>query len=211
METMKSWRQLGRIGLVVLACLAWPVQHAVYAADFLDPEDAFKFSAAVTEGGKTIEARFSIADGYYLYQERFGFATSDPVQLGGPQYPPGKIKFDKTFNRELVTYRGDVVVRLPVKTGNGPFILTVKLQGCADRGLCYAPDTRTARLALNAASDAWATRRDKPKSVGSDTVTVTGPGRIESVLKSGSLLTVLPIFFLLGTPYLGLRLRELIF
>src|SRR5207244_407874 len=89
---------------------------------------------------------------YYLYQERFGFGASDGVQLGSPQFPPGKIKFDRTFNRELVTYRHDVVVRLPIESGNGPFTLTAKLQGCADRGVCYSPETRTARLVLSATS-----------------------------------------------------------
>ena len=58
----------------LLACLLMPAAHAV---DFLDPEDAFKFSAAISDDGSAVEARFSIADGYYLYRERFGFAASD--------------------------------------------------------------------------------------------------------------------------------------
>ena len=95
---------------------------------------------------ETVEARFSIADGYYLYRERFGFAASDGAQLGAPQYPPGKIKFDETFNRQLEIYRGNVVVKLPVQAASGPFTLTAKLQGCADQGICYPPETRTAQL-----------------------------------------------------------------
>ena len=94
---IRQW--IGRAALLagaLLACLLLPAAHA---ADFLDPEDAFKFSAAISDGGKTVEARFSIADGYYLYRERFGFAASDGTQLGAPQYPPGKIKFDETFNK----------------------------------------------------------------------------------------------------------------
>ena len=72
---IRQW--IGRAALLagaLLACLLLPAAHA---ADFLDPEDAFKFSAAISDGGKTVEARFSIADGYYLYRERFGFAASD--------------------------------------------------------------------------------------------------------------------------------------
>ena len=99
-----------------------------------------------------VEARFSIADGYYLYRERFGFAASDGAQLGAPQYPTGKIKFDETFNRQLEIYRGDVVVKLPVQAASGPFTLTAKLQGCADQGMCYPPETRTAQLSLGSAS-----------------------------------------------------------
>jgi thiol:disulfide interchange protein DsbD len=165
---------------------------------FLDPQDAFKFSAAVADGGKAVDAHFTIADGYYLYQERFGFGASDGVQLGSPQFSPGKIKFDRTFNRELVTYRHDVVVRLPIESGYGPFTLTAKLQGCADRGVCYPPETRTARLVLGATSRAGESSDAGVGSVASDPVTASDPGRVESALKSGSLLTVLPIFFVLG-------------
>ena len=103
-----------RAVLLAGALLAFLLLPAAHAADFLDPEDAFKFSAAISDGGKTVDARFSIADGYYLYRERFGFAASDGAQLGAAQYPPGKIKFDETFNRQLEIYRGDVVVKLPI-------------------------------------------------------------------------------------------------
>ena len=198
MGSVKPWHWVGRFVIAALAWLAWPVQQPAHSADFLDPQDAFKFSAAVTDGGKAVDAHFTIADGYYLYQERFGFGASDGVQLGSPQFPPGKIKFDRTFNRELVTYRHDVVVRLPIESGNGPFTLTAKLQGCADRGVCYPPETRTVRLAPGATSPAWEPSDAGVRSVASDPVTASDPGRVESALKSGSLLTVLPIFFVLG-------------
>jgi thioredoxin:protein disulfide reductase len=198
MESVKPWRQVGRALIVALAWLAWPVQQPAHSADFLDPQDAFKFSAAVADGGKAVDAHFTIAGGYYLYQERFGFGASDGVQLGSPQFPPGKIKFDRTFNRELVTYRHDVVVRLPIESGNGPFTLTARLQGCADRGVCYPPETRTARLVLSAASRAGESSDAGARSVASDPVTASDRGRVDSALKSGSLLTVLPIFFVLG-------------
>ena len=198
MESMKLRQWAGRMALVAIAWLASPVQPAVQAADFLDPEDAFKFSAAVAEDGRSIAARFSIADGYYLYHERFAFAASDGVRLGTPQYPPGKVKFDETFNKEVLTYRGDIVVRLPVESGSAAFTLTTGLQGCADRGLCYPPEQRTARLLLTAASNAAAPPGAGTVSAGSEFVTATEEGHIDSALKSRSLLAVLPIFFVLG-------------
>ena len=196
MESIKLRQWAGRVALVAIAWLALPIQAAVRAADFLDPEDAFRFSATVAEDGRTVAARFSIADGYYLYHERFAFIASDGVQLGTPQYPPGKVKFDETFNKEVLTYRGDVVVRLPVESGSGAFTLTTRLQGCADRGLCYPPEQRTAQLLLTAASNASAP--PGAASVGSNFAAVTEQGRIEAALRSRSLLTVLPIFFVLG-------------
>jgi thiol:disulfide interchange protein DsbD len=198
MESVKLRPWAGRVALVAIAWLASPMQSAVQAADFLDPEDAFRFSATVAEDGRTVAARFSIADGYYLYHERFAFIASDGVQLGTPQYPPGKVKFDETFNKEVLTYRGDVVVRLPVESGSGAFTLTTRLQGCADRGLCYPPEQRTAQLLLTGASNAAAPPGAGTASAGSEFVTATEQGRIDSALKSRSLLAVLPIFFVLG-------------
>jgi thioredoxin:protein disulfide reductase len=198
MQTMNYRQWIGRVALLVGALLACLLMSAAHAVDFLDPEDAFKFSAAISDDGNAVEARFSIADGYYLYRERFGFAASDGVQLGVPQYPPGKVKFDETFNKEVLTYRGDVVVRLPVESGRGAFTLTTKLQGCADRGICYPPEQRTAQLLLTAASNASAPPGAGTASAGSDFVAATEQGSIDNALKSGSLLTVMPIFFVLG-------------
>jgi thiol:disulfide interchange protein DsbD len=189
---------IGRATLLVGALLACLLLTAVHAADFLDPEDAFKFSAAISDDGSAVEARFSIADGYYLYGERFGFAASDGAQLGVPQYPPGKIKFDETFNRQVEVYRGNVVVKLPVQAARGPFTLTAKLQGCADQGICYPPETRTAHLILGAASSAPPPSGTGLTSAASPSATPTDAGRVETALISRSLLTVLPIFFVLG-------------
>jgi thiol:disulfide interchange protein DsbD len=120
MPTLNCRKWIGRAALAaVLACLLLP---AVHADDLLDPEDAFKFSAVIHDDGRGVQAHFSIADGYYLYRERFGFAASDGVKLGVPQYPPGKIKFDETFNKELEIYRGNVIVNLPVQSGSGAFV-----------------------------------------------------------------------------------------
>ena len=127
------------------------------AADFLDPEDAFKFSAAISDDGSAVEARFSIADGYYLYRERFGFAAGDGAQLGVPRYPTGEIKVDETFNRRLEIYRGDVVVKLPVLGRQRPVHANRQSYRAAPtRGVCYPPEMRTAQLDPAAASS-WAT------------------------------------------------------
>src|SRR5258707_6023076 len=90
MDGMKLLQWIGRVAFVSIAWLALPIQSAVQAADFLDPEDAFRFSATVAEDGRSVAARVSIADGYYLYHERFAFVASDGVRLGTPPYPPGK-------------------------------------------------------------------------------------------------------------------------
>ena len=198
MQTMniRQWtRRAVLLAGALLACLLLPAAHA---ADFLDPEDAFKFSAAISDDGSAVDARFNIADGYYLYRERFGFAASDGARLGTPQYPAGKIKFDETFNRRLEIYRGNVVVRLPIEAASGPFTLTARLQGCADQGLCYPPDVRTTQLVSGAASSGRPPPSADVPSASGLSKTATDAGRIEAALRSQSLLTVLPIFFVLG-------------
>src|SRR5215470_8036154 len=144
-EAVNLWRWLGRLALLAVI---WSVQPAVHATDLLDPEEAFKLSAAIADDGRAVVARFHVAEGYYLYRERFAFAASDGVQLGAPQYPRASSKFDETFNKEVPIYRGDVAVRVPIQSGNGAFVLTARLQGCADQGVCYPPEQRTAQLVL---------------------------------------------------------------
>jgi thiol:disulfide interchange protein DsbD len=198
MQTMNIRQWIRRAALLAGASLACLLLPAAHAADLLDPEDAFNFSAAISDGGKAVEARFSIADGYYLYRERFAFAADDGAQLGAPQYPIGKIKSDETFNRRLEIYRGDVVVKLPVRAASGPFTLSAKLQGCADRGICYPPETRTAQLTLGSASSILQPSVKGSASTASTSATPTDAGPVETALRSRSLLAVLPVFFVLG-------------
>ncbi|GMV60704.1 MAG: hypothetical protein AMXMBFR72_37900 [Betaproteobacteria bacterium] len=165
--------------------LVLPLAAAAAEDDFLDPEKAFEFSARMLDA-RTIEARWKIADGYFMYREKISFAADNGVALGAPELPRGKIKFDTNFNKDVETHRDALVVRIPVAAGGGAFTLTAASQGCADRGLCYPPQAQTAPLVL-AASTAAA-----PPGAQTD------EGRIEAALKSGSLATVMPLFLLLG-------------
>jgi thiol:disulfide interchange protein DsbD len=131
----------------MLALLA--LQTAARAKDdFLDPEKAFRISVTPLDG-KTLQVRYDIADGYYMYRERFKFAAEPAdVKLGEAQIPKGKIKFDDTFKKDVEYYRHDVTITLPVLAASGPFKLIVTGQGCADKGLCYPPQDSIARVEL---------------------------------------------------------------
>jgi thiol:disulfide interchange protein DsbD len=108
------------------------------ADDFLDPSVAFRFSA--DEQPHEVDVHFKIADGYYLYRERFQFAVKNgTATLGAPELPAGHVKFDPTFQKNVETYRGDLTIRVPVQAAAGPFDLAVTSQGCADAGICYPP------------------------------------------------------------------------
>jgi thiol:disulfide interchange protein DsbD len=111
--------------------------------EFLDPQVAFKFSAKVVEG-KAIAVTYEIADGYYMYRERFKF-VAEGATLGEPQIPPGKVKYDETFAKNVETYRHQVTIVIPVEAP-GPFTLKATSQGCSEKGLCYSPMESSARL-----------------------------------------------------------------
>jgi thiol:disulfide interchange protein DsbD len=111
--------------------------------DFLPPEQAFRFSARMLDA-HTVVVNYAIADGYYMYRERFKFSAAG-AKLGEAQVPPGKVKFDETFQKEVETYHKGVEIRIPVE-GDGPFTLNATGQGCADKGLCYPPQDVSIRL-----------------------------------------------------------------
>jgi thioredoxin:protein disulfide reductase len=123
--------------IALLSLLAFaPFAHA--DDDFLPPDQAFTFSASEQPG--VVEVHFKIADGYYMYRERFAFATRNgSATLGTPDIPAGHVKFDTTFQKKVETYRGQLTIRVPVKSASGPFDLAVTSQGCADAGICYPP------------------------------------------------------------------------
>jgi thiol:disulfide interchange protein DsbD len=131
-----------RLLLSLIACTVL-LAPARADEDFLPPEQAFKLSARMLDA-QTAEVSYAIADGYYMYRERFKFAASGAT-LGAAQIPPGKIKFDETFNKDVETYHHSVAIRIPVQ-GQGPFTLNVTGQGCADKGLCYPPQDASIRL-----------------------------------------------------------------
>ena len=119
--------------------------------ELLEPEKAFRFSAR-TVADDAIEVHFLIADGYYLYRDRFRFeAQGGGVGLGKPEFPPGLAHKDEFFGEQQI-YRKEVRIRVPAQ-GSGNLDLKVTSQGCADAGVCYVPmeSTATLRVAAGAA------------------------------------------------------------
>ena len=143
--------------LALLVSLCAGFSHAaVNEADLLEPEKAFRMSTRAVDD-RTVEVKFDIADGYYLYRERFKFEAEPGigganVKFGPPDFPAGVKKKDEFFG-EVETYRKQLVVLLPVeKTGGGDTLkLVVTSQGCADVGVCYVPMQTRASVKLAAA------------------------------------------------------------
>lgn len=122
--------------------------------EFLHPDVAYLLNTEVRDG-KTVVVRWTIADGYYLYRDKFKFAVKDAsgVELGALEIPPGKVKEDEFFGRVEVFYQQVEATVALRRTAVGPteIMLDVGYQGCADAGLCYPPITKSVPLALPAA------------------------------------------------------------
>jgi thioredoxin:protein disulfide reductase len=167
----------------------------------LEPEKAFRLSARAL-GPEAIEVTFAIAEGYYLYRDKFRFSLQSAagVRLGEPAMPPGIWHKDDFFG-EVETYRKQVSIRIPLEreaTGAKSVQLLVTSQGCADVGVCYVPMDSKASIRLTALGGA----ASLPQGPGS-----TEPGARFSIFASdfdiarlfeGPLLLVLASFLVFG-------------
>jgi thiol:disulfide interchange protein DsbD len=134
---------LSALGLFLVAVNAAPEHQQI----LLEPDEAFAFSARLVSND-ALEVSYRIAEGYYLYRDRFSFrAERDALRLGRPEFPPGEWHSDEFFGRSEI-YRRQVTIRIPLETplaGLG-FTLVAVSQGCADVGVCYLPATHRLRL-----------------------------------------------------------------
>jgi thiol:disulfide interchange protein DsbD len=129
--------RFARLLAPLLSLIALLLARPALADDgFLEPDAAFKFSAQMVDG-HTLSVSFQIADGYYMYRERFKF-KADGAKLGALAIPAGTVHFDETFGKNVETYRKTVTMTMPVDAA-GAFTLLATGQGCSDKGLCYAP------------------------------------------------------------------------
>ena len=185
--------------LGILLLLPVPAVHAAGADELLEPDKAFRFSARALDAA-TVEVRYAIADGYYLYRDRFRFAAEPAsVTLGPAQFPKGQVHEDKFFGKQEI-YRKEVRIRVPLEAAGAERLkLLVTSQGCADLGVCYVPQVQGAELRLASLgsprssifkeSEPFASSPERTSSAVSEDV------RFAGVLESGRLWLVAAVFF----------------
>ncbi|MBM0103475.1 protein-disulfide reductase DsbD [Steroidobacter sp. S1-65] len=129
--------------MVWAAALAWLASLSAAQAkeDFLPPEQAYRYT--VEADGDRVVVNWKVAPGYYLYKKKMGVAsTMATVQTAEPDWPKGQEHTDEYFGTQEI-YRGSfaVPVAFTLHSGERPkkLALELKLQGCADAGLCYPP------------------------------------------------------------------------
>ena len=170
---------------------------AAAADDLLEPEKAFRMSTRALDA-TSLEVRFAIADGYYMYRDKFRFALEGATgaRLGAPEFPRGTKKTDEFFG-EMETYRKDVAIRIPLEGAAATLQLVVTSQGCADIGVCYVPMESKATVRFAALSDAPV--RPAPASDAAARVSLSASDfDIAALFQSGSLWVVLASFLGFG-------------
>lgn len=161
--------------------------------DILEVDDAFQLSTAIK--GNRFVARWEIAEGHYLYQDKMDIIpSSEKIETSALQLAPGDEKQDPIFNKLLYVYHDSAEVSLPIVSTNGvnDAVFKVKYQGCSEiSGICYPPQTReiTVRLPEIVASANAA----QVEAGGADVV--SEQDRIANTLRQGNTWVTLLVFY----------------
>ncbi len=200
--TEHTYSRLLRGGLLLLLLCA-PVLAGAGVADwlrggntgaqgYLPVDEAFIPEVRQVAPDK-LEAEWYIAPDYYLYREQLGveLGTEDLLAAGHVAIPDGEKKTDEYFGTSEVYFeRLTLVIDLPRDYAGET--LTLRYQGCAVDGICYAPTERRfdADTILVEATASGARSATTPPA--------TAQGRLGELLGDGQLWLIGLTFFGLG-------------
>ncbi len=114
---------------------------------FLPVDEAFSYYISLPEPGIVV-VHWDIAQGYYLYREKFGFSAGssvDDATMLSAELPEGVAHHDEFFG-DVEVYYGQVEARVPLEGAAQPVTLIIEYQGCSEQGLCYPPQQREIAL-----------------------------------------------------------------
>lgn len=157
--------------------------------EFLHPDKAFQLEVT-TINTNTLVGQFKVAPGYYLYKDRIKFTIKDANQgvVQAIELPAGDMKDDPNFGK-MEVYHRDFTATIHLKDLSAGYIVQAKYQGCSEKGLCYAPQTKTFTFG-DVQSMPTSTQADETKQSSEDEAT--------SLLKSGKLWLIAASFFGFG-------------
>lgn len=159
--------------VLLLALLVGPVTAGLFdrfggasQERILDADQAFQLTIGASDP-VTLEARWIIAPGYYLYRDKFKLTLMDggETTIARADIPAGEPKEDPYFGRQEVFHHEAVLVAHLRREPGGSQTVRVKAdyQGCAEVGVCYPPLSQTVVVALPALSS-LALTADQPVS-----------------------------------------------
>jgi thiol:disulfide interchange protein DsbD len=163
--------------------------------ELLPADEAFRPDVEVIDAN-TLAAEWVIAEGYYLYRHKLEFALEgEGVTLLPAQLPEGEHKTDEFFG-DIQVFHNEANAILPLQRSRStqtPVTLTVKYQGCAERGVCYPPMTKQFDLLLPAVAAAAA-----PPGAADTPAPLSEQDALAKRLTEGSQITTLLAFFGFG-------------
>jgi thiol:disulfide interchange protein DsbD len=163
---------------------------------FLSPEQAFQLEL-IAKDAQTIQASFTVTPGYYLYKARIKFvlAPGTPAEIANIELPNGEIKDDKNFGK-MEVYHHDFKAKVNLANiKNNVIKIAATYQGCSEKGLCYAPMTKTFSVDLASAKNVANTPE---KTVVANVASDNETDSTTKILKSGNLWLVITGFFVAG-------------
>ncbi|MCQ8848705.1 protein-disulfide reductase DsbD [Alteromonas stellipolaris] len=182
--------------------------------EFLKVDQAFVFD--FNQADNTLSLSFTIADGYYLYKKQFKLVAKQAA-IGEPHYPKGVIIEDEYYGESEVFY-DEVTLTVPITQATNDGIVKIRYQGCADAGLCYAPNIKTVYLnALASNSNASVTNSSAdPMSTDEQSLSQMNPSSSQAsqysladkLINKENLALTLVLFFALG---IGLAFTPCVF
>lgn len=152
---------MGKLSILkFLFCLTFwfaSLAFAINSVDLLPPDQAFQFTSKVKKADRLVLS-WDIANGYYLYRNKFRFASMTPgIKVGEQSFPPSHTKHDEFFG-DVEIFRNYLEIEIPLHREDSKpskLILDVQFQGCADAGVCYPPIQKTISFDLPGESFNW--------------------------------------------------------
>ncbi|MEO0421107.1 MAG: protein-disulfide reductase DsbD [Pseudomonadota bacterium] len=172
--------------------------------EYLPPEQAFAFHTEIVDAF-TVRAVWTIADGYYLYRDKFAFETDAPgIELQPAQLANGEAKHDEHFGLVAVFHdRAEAIVPVSREDrGAVEFTLRADYQGCAEQGICYPPSQTESLVLLPAIGDGGTPggtyRVDASLGGGDGGLPASEQNLLVQTITEGNLLYMIGIFFGFG-------------
>ena len=195
--------------LLLIFTLLYSSLSAFDQGDILKPEEAF-IAEAVQKDDK-IQTTIKLAPEIYIYDEMLKYTITSPKEVSLDKL----IKRPEPVNyHDFIVHRdGDVVVDIPLslikeQIGDGAFTLKIAYQGCSDKGLCYQPlsksfdfgDVKPTTKATEQKTTwkASAPAVEEASAPATTQIETNEEDKIVNALKSGSIGTILALFFGFG-------------
>lgn len=126
----------------ITLCLFFILHCLCFAQAFLPTNAVFALSAQF-ESENRVTLTWNIADGYHLFQNQFNITPINPerVSLSPIVYPKTNHAYKTSVGTYLV-YEKTLSLPLIINTQEPCYEIAITYQGCANHGVCLAPQTR---------------------------------------------------------------------